>query len=248
MRSARHCFMLASILLLAASCSQKPRETRPVDQVMAQAMRQFAKERYVDALDRFTRMSLDYAGSALMDSIRYMEAECQYQLHEYLLAADLYGELVSRYPTSDLVDESRLRTADCWYELSPNFALDQTYTLKAIGEYQTLLDDFPDSPHKGMAEERIAACRRKLAQKALKSAELYYRMEYWPASLLYLNDVLETWYDQPDVMEQALFLKAQCQGRMNRKADTRASLEEYLQTWPDGARAAEARRLLAELE
>jgi outer membrane protein assembly factor BamD len=177
-----------------------------------------------------------------------MEAECQYQLREYLLAADLYQELVTRYPTSPLVDEARLRTADCWFELSPHYALDQSYTLRAVDEYQGLLDDFPDSPHQALAEERIAACRHKLAWKDLKSAELYFRMEYWPASLLYLNDVLENWYDQPDVMELALWYKSQCQTRMKRAADTRASLEEYLRTWPDGAHAGEVRRQLATLE
>jgi len=236
-------WMLAA--LMAAACSQKPRELMPVDTAMGRAMRQFDKGRYVDALDRFTRMSLDYAGSSLMDSIRFMEAECQYRLNEHLLAADLYREMADRYPNSPLVDEARLRTADCWYELSPHFALDQTYTLRAIDEYQSLLDDHPDTPHKALAEERIAACRHKLALKALRSAELYLKMGHWRAALIYFDEVLETWYDQPDVMEAALFQKALCQQRLERAADTRATLEEYLRTWPDGAHVAEARRLLA---
>lgn len=247
MRSIRPLAWLLLLLLVAASCSQKPRELAPVDQVMARAMRSFEKGRYVDALDRFTRMGLDYAGSSLMDSVRFMEAECQYQLDEFLLAADLYQELVTRYPTSPLVDEARLRTADCWFELSPHFALDQTYTIKAVDEYQSLLDDFPDSPHRGLAEERIHACRHKLALKDLRAAELYLKMEEWPAALLYFNDVLETWYDQPDVMERALYQKAVSQSRMKRVADARATLEEYLATWPDGGHAAQARQDLEAL-
>jgi outer membrane protein assembly factor BamD len=240
--------LLPGILLILASCSQQPRELEPVDQVMTRAMRSFEKGRYVDALDRFTRMSLDYAGSSLMDSVRYMEAECQYQLDEYLLAVDLYQELVTRYPTSPLVGDARLRTADCWFELSPHYALDQTYTMRAIDEYQSLLDDFADSPHRAMAEERIAACRHKLALKDMRSAELYFKMEQWPAAVLYFNDVLETWYDQPDVMERALFFKALSQLRMKRMADARATFEEYLSTWPDGEHAADVRQELAGLE
>ncbi|MFA7331230.1 MAG: outer membrane protein assembly factor BamD [Candidatus Delongbacteria bacterium] len=240
--------LLPGFLLVFIACSQQPRELDPVDQVMARAMRSFEKGRFVDALDRFTRMSLNYAGSSLMDSVRYMEAECQYQLNEYLLAADLYQELITRYPTSPLVDEARLRTADCWFELSPHYALDQTYTIRAIDEYQGLLDDYADSPHRALAEERISACRHKLALKDLRSAELYVRMEQWPAALLYLNDVLETWYDQPDVMERALYFKGITQLRMKRLADARASLEEYLATWPDGEHAAAVRQELSNLQ
>lgn len=235
-------------ILILASCSQTPKELQPVDQAMARAMRQFHKERYIDALDRFTKMTLDYAGSSLMDSIRYMEAECQYQMDEFMLAADLYEEVATRYPNSPLVENSLLRRADCWYELSPNYALDQTYTLRALDEYQALLEEHPDSPHKSMAEERIAACRHKLAFKEMKSAELYVRMEQWPAALLYLDQVLETWYDQPDVMELSLYYKVLCQQRMKRVADTRATAEEYLRTWPDGSHLSEVKALLGGLE
>lgn len=248
MFQARRLLPLIGILFVLLSCSQRPRELEPVDQAMARAMRSFGKERYVDALDRFSRMSLEYAGSSLMDSVRFLEAECQYRLNEYLLAADLYQELVTRYPTSPLVETARLRTADCWFELSPHFALDQTYTLRAIDEYQSLLDDFTEGAYRSLAEERIAACRHKLAQKDMRSAELYLKMEKWPAALLYFNDVLETWYDQPDVMERALFLKALSQLRMKRVADARATLEEYLATWPDGEHAADARQELAGLQ
>lgn len=222
------------LLLLAAACSHKVRELEPVDQAMEKAMRAFRKGRTIDALERFERMGLDYAGSALMDSVRYMEAECQYELGEWLLAADLYDELVGRYPTSPLVDDARLRTADCWYELSPKPALDQTYTYKAIQAYQTLLDDWPDSPHRALAEERIDLCRSKLARKDLRNAELYYRMSRWPAALLYLNEILETWYDQPPVIEKALYYKALSQWRMKRTEDARASALEYLESWPEG--------------
>lgn len=236
--------LLPLLLLLAAACSKKVREAVPVEHAMAKAMKAYGKERYIDALEQFERMSLDYAGSALMDSVRYMEAQCQYELGEWLLAADLYDELIGRYPTSPLVDDARLHNADCWYELSPKPALDQTYTYKAIQEYQALLDDYPDSPHRALAEERIDLCRSKLARKDLRNAELYYRMSRWPASLLYLNEVLETWYDQPAVIEKALYYKALCQWRMKRAEDARATALEYIESWPEGDWLPEMRDLL----
>lgn len=236
------------LLALAIGCSRSVHELRPVDEAMTDAMKKFERERYVDALDRFTRMSLDYAGSRLMDSIRYMEAECQYQLGEFLLAADLYEELISRYPNSPLVDDSRLKVAHSYYELSPRYALDQSFTFRAIEEYQSLLDDYPESDHAAMAEKRINTCRAKLARKDLKNAELYYRMTKYSSSLLYLNDILETWYDQPRVMEKAMYYKALCQIRMKREADARASLQEYLRIHPDGTQAAQVQQLLDDMQ
>jgi len=247
-RAAIRLLAAALLLLLAAACSRQVHEAEPVEQAMARAMRSFEKGRLIDALDRFERMSLDYAGSALMDSIRYMEAECQYGLGEWLLAADLYDELVQRYPTSPLVDDARLRVADCWFELSPRAELDQTYTHRAIVEYQSLLDDYPDSPHRELAEERIDECRRKLARKDLRNAEVYYRLGRWPAALLYVNEILETWYDQPAACEQALYYKTLSQWRMKRFEDARASALEYLETWSEGPRRPQVEELLEALE
>ncbi len=42
------------LFLLALSCSKQVRELDPVDDAMARAMKKFERERYVDALDRFT--------------------------------------------------------------------------------------------------------------------------------------------------------------------------------------------------
>ena len=236
--------LLLAVILLTA-CSQRVREIPPVETAMEKAMKDFRREHYVDAQESFDQMSLDYAGSALMDSISYMSGECHYQMEDYLLAADQFELVVSRYPTSPLVDNARVRVADCYYELSPKYSLDQTYTYQAIQEYQVLLDEYPGSEFRNLAEERVHACRYKLAFKDFKAAELYYRLNQWPAAVIYCNDILEDWYDQPEVCERALFLKGRCYVAMKRTADARATLEEFLETWPDSENAEEA---AAELE
>jgi outer membrane protein assembly factor BamD len=162
-----------------------------------------------------------------------MEAECQFQMEEYLLAADQFEVVINRYPSSSLVDQARIRVADSFYELSPRFALDQTFTYQAIAEYQSLLDDYPNSDQREKAEERLDLCRNKLSRKDMQSAELYYKMSLWPSSLLYLDEILENWYDQPDTMEKALYLKVLVQTKMKRNADALATLEEFLATYPD---------------
>ena len=234
--------------LLVACAGKEPKPIEPVEQAMRKAMKQYHKERYFDAAERFNKMGLDYSGSALMDSITYMQAESQYQLKEFVLAAELFDEVISRYPRSTLVDQARYRIAESYWELSPVYGLDQSYTYRAINEYQALLDDFPDSEWAQIAEERLDACRYKLAWKEFKSAELYYRMTQYEAALHYLDDAVETWYDQPEIMERALFLKGLCQARMHRDVDARATLREYLEKYPDSERNSEARELLDRLQ
>ena len=58
-------------------------------------------------------------------------------------------------------------------------------------------------------------------------------MALWPAALLYLNEILETWYDQEEIMEQAHYLKGVCQAKMKRWADARASITEFLAAYPE---------------
>ena len=239
---------LLAAWLLVSCAGKEPRPIEPVETAMGKAMRQYTRERYFDAAERFTKMGIDYAGSALMDSITYMQAESQFQLKEYLLAAELFEEVISRYPRSTLVDQCRYRIAESYYELSPVYGLDQSYTWRAIDEYQALLDDYPDSEWTTEASERINECRRKLAWKEFKSAELYYRMTQYEAALDYIDDAVETWYDQPEIIERALFLKGLCQARMHRDVDARATLKEYLEKYPDSERSPEAKELLDRLQ
>lgn len=204
-----------SAWLLVSCAGKEPKPMEPVETAMAKAMRQYQRERFFDASESFTRMAVDYAGSALMDSITFMQGESQFQLKEYLLAAELFDEVISRYPRSGLVDQSRFRIAESYYELSPHYGLDQSFTWRAIDEYQALLDDYPDSEWARQAGDRINECRSKLAWKEFKSAELYYRMTQYEAALHYLDGAVDTWYDQPLVVERALFLKGLCQARMH---------------------------------
>jgi outer membrane protein assembly factor BamD len=115
--------------------------------------------------------------------------------------------LINNMPQSPLVPESQYMLGESYYQLSPRPALDQEYTLKALREFQSFVEEYPLSPHRTDAEKKIAELRDKLACKEWLNAELYRKMQEYTSSLIYYDVILERYYDT-DYAEKALFGKA----------------------------------------
>ena len=93
----------------------------------------FDKKKYLDAVEDFKYILIQYPGSAVADDAQFYLAESYYNKGEYLLAASEYENLIRGYPSSEYVPMSRYKLGLCYYNLSPKSQLDQTYTYKAIG-------------------------------------------------------------------------------------------------------------------
>lgn len=106
------------------------------------AKRAFEYENYLDAVDILNVFTLNYSGSALIDSAQFLLGECHFALHEYILAESEYQRLVQNLPQSPLVDDARLKMVLCNLYLSPSYARDQKYTEKTSQVAREFLQDY----------------------------------------------------------------------------------------------------------
>ena len=150
------------------------------------------------------------------------------------------------YPKSDLMDDAQYQIGMCFYKLSPQYALDQDYTNKAIQEFQTFLEDFPDSPLRPEAHKRYLELRAKLAEKDFKTGELYRKMkEFRPAEIAY-QDVINKFYDT-EYAPRAYFERAECLRKLEDLEAAKAAYTTYLEKYPTHRSAARAKRALRSL-
>ncbi|GAG82872.1 unnamed protein product, partial [marine sediment metagenome] len=89
---------------------------------------------------------------------------------------------------------------------SPPYQLDQSYTVKAIEEFQSFIDFFPIDQKVEEAERKISELNLKLAEKEFNSARIYEKMEYYNASMDYYTKVYETYHDT-EFAPKALYRK-----------------------------------------
>ena len=200
--------IVGALLLGLLGCSStKEIETLSAEVRFAQAMLKFNDESYLEAIEDFKIIIVQYPGSSVADSAQLHLADCRYRRGEYILAGAEYETLVRTMPSSPLVARARYMKAMSGYELSPKSELDQKYTREAIDDFQTFIEYSPtDSLAKGAAA-KIVELNNKLAKKEFENGKLYFRLEYFKAAITYFDNVLEHYHDT-EYADDALLGKA----------------------------------------
>lgn len=152
-------------------------------------------EDYEEAASEFQAIILQYPGNVIVDDAQYYLGMTRFHRGEYIMGAYEFSKLIKNMPASEFIASAQYMLAECYYELSPDFNLDQTYTKKAIEEFQVFIDFFPLNEKVFEAEKKITELYLKLARKEYEIAKIYNKLEYYNASLKYYDTVTEVYHD-----------------------------------------------------
>lgn len=236
------------ILLLAPAfwvgCStEEALQQLSAEQRYKLGMSYFNDEEYLEAIEEFKVVTLQFGGTQWADDAQFAMAEARFVRGEFILAAYEYDVLLRTMPTSEFVRLARFRKATCYFESSPSADLDQEYTRKAIDEYQTFLEYHGTDSLAAMADQRIRELTAKLAQKDFDSGIIYLRMSYNKAATYYFDLVLEKYHDTP-FAEPAYVRKAEALVNRKRYDEAELVLTRFLDRFPGSALRQEAEQLL----
>lgn len=237
---------LVSFLLISCS-SEEVTEQLSAEERFRLGMAKFKEGDYLDAIEDFKVITLQYQGSALADDAQFYMAECRYMREEYILAAYEYEVLLRTMPTSEYISRARYRRAMCYYNLSPNSYLDQENTKKAIDEFQAFIEYHPTDPLVPDAEAKITELRTKLAKKEYENGIIYMKMEYYKAATVYFDLILEKYHDTP-YAEPALLKKVEALMNRRRYQEAGDELAKFFKKYPTSSLLPEAERLRNEIK
>jgi outer membrane protein assembly factor BamD len=240
-------FVILSAVALQSCSSTKEIETLPVEERYAKAKALFDDRNYLDAIEEFKIVIVQYQGSEYADDAQFYLAECRFLRGEYILAAAEYDNLIRTMPTSPYVTLCRYKKGLSHYLLSPKEQLDQKYTKLSIDDFQTYLEYAPNDSMANHAESMIQEMTDKLAKKIFDSGKLYYRLEYYRASIAYFNKVISEFNDSP-FTDDAMLWKAKSLRERKDYDAAAASLTELLTKYPQSDLVPEAERLMKEVE
>ena len=122
---------------------------------------------------------------------------------EYLLAANEYERFTKIYRADERLAEANFEWAQTYFDMSPESALDQSDTKRAIEEFELFMDRFPDNDLVNDAQKMIVQLRTKLAKKQFDTAKLYERRELYEAAALSFESVFDL-YPDTEWSQQAL--------------------------------------------
>ncbi|MBI2428690.1 MAG: outer membrane protein assembly factor BamD [Ignavibacteriales bacterium] len=230
------------------SCSStKEVENIPADVRYQQAKELFDDESYLEAIEEFKIVIVQYQGSEFADDAQYYLAESRFQRGEYILAAAEYDNLIRTMPSSPFTSLSRYKKGLSHYLLSPKSQLDQKYTRFSIDDFQTYIEYSPTDSLVNDAEAKISEMTDRIARKIFESGKLYYRLDYYRASIVYFNKVISE-YNDSQFTDDAMLWKARSLKERKEFDAASASLTELKAKYPATDLQSEIQELQSEIE
>jgi outer membrane protein assembly factor BamD len=239
-KKALYLLLIINILLLLGCAHKKP-SVLSSSEYFRRAKSKFLEEDYLDSitlLEEFIRL---HSGSRYIEEAQFLLAEAYFEREQYLMAATEYRYLIQRYPNSDFVETAQYKVGLCYFELSPKPVLDQTYTEKAIKEFNKYIVTYgSDGEYIDEAKRKHEICRNKFAEKAYKNGYIYYRsLKHFEAARKYYQKVLDEFRDTPWA-DDAVFGIAQTYFERKQWDQAIEYFERLLNEYPETTLAEEA--------
>ncbi|HEX2960864.1 MAG TPA: outer membrane protein assembly factor BamD [Ignavibacteriales bacterium] len=237
--------LLALVILSVAlwGCASTVNTTNMnADEHLNYAMKLFNDGDYMESINEFQAILLQFPGSAVTDQAQYYLAESHFKRGEYILAAYEYSRLIKDIPASKLVPQAQFQLAESYYKLSPDFQLDQRYTNKSVEEFQAFIDFFPTDPRVPEAEKKIKELNDKLAEKEFHTAEIYEKMEYYEAAIYYYNIVTDTYHDSK-YAPSAQYNKIRTLVQIKENKTALKEIASFLQRYPSDGNVTAVKKL-----
>ncbi len=171
----------------------------------AYAIKLYNQKKYYKALPLFEELITMFRGTKKSEMTYYYYSYTNYYLEDYETAAYDFGNFANSFPTSQYAEECAYMHAYCYYLDSPEFALDQTNTIKALNELQLFIDQYPRSSRVEVCNGLIDKLRFKLESKMYENAKLYYHMQEYKAAYTTFKNLLKD-YPATKYREESLFL------------------------------------------
>ena len=240
--------LIAIVSLAIAGCGSSEVATNlPPEERFAKAKLLFDDGDYLEAINEFTVITLQYQGSSVAADAQFYMAECRVKRGEYLLASYEYQTLQRNMAARPRVPEAQYKLGLCFYNLSPKSRLDQQYTRRAIDELQAFFEYYPTEEHVADASEKISELTSRLAKKEFESAELYATLEYYKAAVAYYDNVIEKYHDTEYAPLSYLGKTELLMGRKKYR-EAKAEITKFIDKYPNSVLRARADKLNAQID
>lgn len=197
-------FVLCTVLALAfllSACKEsytKVQKSTDVNYKLGKAIEYYHKKRYYQAIPIFEELIGLLKADKRAEDVYYYYSDAEYQEKNYVLAAYHFKRFVEIYPESKWAEEALFKYAESFSKQSPTVDLEQENTARGIDAYQYFINSFPNSTRVPECNKIIEGLHKKLEQKSLSIADLYYKTENYRAASLSFK---QTMRDFPDIGE-----------------------------------------------
>ncbi len=201
MKSRFFLFLLLGSIAVLNSCKnefERLRATGDEETLYQKAFEYYEEEEYLKAQTLFELIINNLRGKVEAEKVYFYYAYTHYHLNRFILANYYFKNFANTFPNSEYREEADFMAAYSHYEMSPSYRLDQTFTEKAIDEFQIFANTYPNSSRLVRVNALIEEMRAKQETKAFAEAKLYFDLRQYQSATRSLENILK---DFPDTKE-----------------------------------------------
>ena len=187
--------------LFFTSCKsdfEKIRTSGDVDTIYKKAFEFYEQGEYLKSQSLFELVINNLRGKVEAEKVYFYYANTHFHLRRYVLASYYFKNFTTTFPNSSYREEADFMTGFSNYQLSPSHRLDQTYSLKAIDQFQLFVNTYPSSEKVKQCNQLIDEMRRKMEQKAYAEGQLYFDLRQYQASTQSFENLLREFPETPN--------------------------------------------------
>ena len=220
------------VVVLASACKsefEKVRASGDTDLIYKKASEFYDNEEYLRAQTLYELIIPAYRGRPELEKVYFTYAYTYYKLSRFVMANYYFKNFSSTFPTSKLKEEADFMAAYSNYQMSPTYRLDQTYSNKAIDEFQTFVNTYPSSDRVKECNRLIDAMRLKLEKKAFEEGLLYFNLRQYQAASVTFGNLLKD-FPETNNEEQVRYFIVKAEYELAVKSIYDKQEERYLTT------------------
>ncbi len=193
------------VFLFACDSFKKVKESTDYEYKYEMAKKYYDRKDYEHASDLFKELMQVFRGTQRSEQIFYYWVYCDFHMEDYLFAAHQFQRFILAFPRSQYAEELQYMIGVCYMKYSPDYYLDQEYTIKSIDEFQLFLDKYPNSSYVEKVNENIDLLQGKLERKGFESVSLYYKIGEYKACIV-TGEGFASDYPDSKYVEQVKFM------------------------------------------
>lgn len=187
---------------------------------------------YVAASRYYSKLKDNFPFSPYAVEAELSLADCYFLDEEWGPAVDAYKEFEALHPRHQAIPYVLYNIAMANINGYPSIDRPANQIEEAYSYFQRLRESYPTTEYAAVAGEKMAECRRILAEHELFYADFYYRMDRYASALSRYKVILNEYQDVPDIHEHAQ-VKAKAAFVKDREQRAEGKREKREGSWKD---------------
>ncbi|OGP94877.1 MAG: lipopolysaccharide transport periplasmic protein LptA [Deltaproteobacteria bacterium RBG_16_47_11] len=236
------------IVSLLFGCGGKGKDLKKIEgdpeTLYKQGLARFNKRDYPEALKKFEELKSSFPDSPPYTVWAELKVgDCHFLKKQYVEAIAAYEEFKKIHPSHEEIPYVQFQIGMSYFNQMLTLDRDQTPTKKALSSFEYLIAGYPPSLFTEKAREKVAICKKRLADHEFYIGNFYYKHGRFEAAASRFEGLLEKFPKVPGE-DKTLYLLGKSYIELDQWKKAEAAFRKMVTEYPGSPRAEEAKEIL----